>query len=151
MTAIEEAHDIFTIFHDGTIASARLEKEQCDLSIDIQYLAEKVEKNFTQFRIRIHGLTNFRFSPWEGELINEFGRIATMDLGILSASVVGDKLEVVCTQDYHDLGFTGGTLKFGLSGIALYDEMEREISLDDLKTLSAEYWNSWNQKTTSPP
>jgi hypothetical protein len=46
MTTVEDIRDVFSIFHDGGISAWSGNKDTLTLTIDCEYLAERINKSF---------------------------------------------------------------------------------------------------------
>jgi len=156
MNSLEDISAAVGLFHDGTIVRASLDDEGCEWCVDLEYLAERIQPEFELFTLRFEQFSDCRFEPYCDEQtpippIAEFTKIAALDLGILSSEVLGNDIRVACTQDYHDVGFTGGTLIFRATGVRIFDQGGRELNLDALNRLSEGYWEEWERNSKRTP
>jgi putative acetyltransferase len=139
---------VFAMFHDGSIAEGNIREDgTCELKIDIEYLAERVDPKYRAFRVELAGFSDFVFEPWlEGEPAPaiDFETAAGLDLTILSAEIDATGLvSLHCTQDYHDTGYDGGVIQFRASGLQLFDESGKAMTVAELETISDGYWEEF--------
>lgn len=139
----EQIQPIFNIFHDGSIAAGELAGGTLRLTIDIQYLAERIRPDYTSFKVTLHGVAGLSFTPWtdgKSEPIDDPARILALDLEILSCNRDGERLTILCSQ-HSSIGL-GGELALAASSASVADEGGREWSLDELAALATAYWEA---------
>src|SRR5688572_9998611 len=92
-TDIIEISDIFSIFHDGDITKCEQDNDFILLHIDCMYLAERINKDFISFTIKIHNLHHLELKTWsresenESRLIDDINIIFQTDLEIYRSEV----------------------------------------------------------------
>jgi len=152
ISSIENIKDIFNIFHDGGIA--RHEKHGTDiiLHIEIQYLAERINKGYTTFRVRLFDVQNLVLEPWYDDhektepYFREHQEIFSPELEILSSEVIEKCISVSCNQSQPGHGYCGGFLKIEITEATVQDQAGEYLSLEQLRNLSSSYWKEWSQK-----
>ncbi len=151
----ENLQDIFSIFHDGEIVFHQIKGKHLVLKIAIQYLAQRIKKEYEYFFVTLENIEELGFTPWldglnEDEvLITEVEKIFLPELEILSAEIEGEFIKVACNQSLLNLGYCGGFLKLKASAASVSDEGGKLYSLNDLSVLCSEYWDEWMNKNRS--
>ncbi|WFR57101.1 hypothetical protein QA584_26390 [Anaerocolumna sp. AGMB13025] len=137
---IEVQADIFDKFHDGSFTKFLRCNEDVDFIIDIQYLAETVNSKFTSFSGKLKNCSKLEFIVWgkEFEAIDDLKTLGTLDLEIISAKVIDNKIAIECNT--YD-GNCGGDLILIADDIMIFDESGNEIIYDELNNISRRYWN----------
>jgi hypothetical protein len=144
--------EIFSIFHDGVITHYIFNDGKLTLEIEIQYLAERISPDFTQFHVLLENISNIRFTTWpsdlqsESELITEPNIIFAPDLDILESNSKESHVQVICNQASSDYEYCGGELYFLATSAIVTDENGKEYSLDELDVLCKGYWDEWASK-----
>ena len=152
MISYSDIHSMFNIFHDGDIESASLVNGECKLRVGIQYLAERVNKNYLFFDIVLFGVSSMKFEGWMNDLnkevlhLEQCDEIFKNDLEILSATEKGGQIEVACSVYDTDTDICGGTLSFMCSGSTVSDESGKNYSLEELDLICRGYWTEWSNK-----
>jgi hypothetical protein len=144
----ENIQSIFNIFHDGSIAAGELTDGTLRLSIDIQYLAERIHADYTSFEVTLHGVAGLSFTPWtdgESAPIDDPDQILALDLEILSCNRDGERLTILCSQ--HSSVGPGGELALAAGSASVADEGNREYSLAELAALATAYWEALQAAT----
>ncbi|WP_085899124.1 hypothetical protein [Kiloniella majae] len=143
----EDIKDIFSIFHDGVISASSLHDESIILDIEIQYLSERINPEYTGFKVSLYGFCDVEFSTWPSDLksdpekITDIKSIFKPELEILRANIKNNKIEVVCNQHSHEYDYCGGVLLFTLNSAEVQDASGKFYSIEDLDTLCTNYWN----------
>ena len=138
MNIANDIRNLFSIFHDGTIVAIEKTGNDLRLKIDIQYLAELVEKEFEFFEVLLQQVSTFELATWDDGLVADPEKIATLEFGIQSADL-NETGRILVHGDYYPNG--GGTLTIEASACELYDQRGDRMSLDHLKELSRYYWD----------
>jgi len=150
MNAAGEIRDVFGIFHDGGISNVTMANGGGEIEVEIEYLAKRIQPEFTAFTIRLDALEHIKFSPWvdEGQppipAIEDLAKIACLDLEILRTEAKGHTVRVACSVFGAQPAYTGGVLQFGASRYSVFDESRREWTLEELRSLSDGYWSDWS-------
>lgn len=71
-------------------------------------------------------------------LIHDLKTLGTLDLEIISAKVIDNKIAIECNT--YD-GNCGGDLILIADDIMIFDESGNEIIYDELNNISRRYWN----------
>lgn len=137
MSIANDARDLFSIFHDGSIVAVEKSGNDLRLKIDIQYLAELIEKNFEYFEVLLQQVRTFELATWEDGRITDLAKIAAVEFGIQSTTL-DETNKITVHGDYYPDG--GGTLYIDAAAYELYDQRGELMSLDQLKELSRYYW-----------
>jgi len=148
--AVEQLESLFTMLHDGSIASATQQEGDLILTIDCQYLAELIDPGFERFVVRLNGLEWFAFDPWTDPgatpvAITALDRIIDADLEILSAESTGDTALITC-KCWNADEFKGGHLSIRCADVALYDQNGAPLSLETLRQYCRQYWERFDTK-----
>lgn len=148
----EDIRDIFSIFHDGGIATADVQGDNLVLEIDIQYLAERVKPEYKGFKVILYGFRDAEFSTWPSDLKSEPEKIADVhsifkpELEVLEASIKANKIEVVCNQHSSEYDYCGGELSFIVDSAEVQDESGKSYSIEELDIICKGYWDEWAAK-----
>jgi hypothetical protein len=141
--------DIFSIFHDGSISQASYKNGQAKFSIDIEYLAERVQPSFQKFFVVVHGFSAFGLRTWSSQfneavqIITVFEQIFIPELEILGGEVEDGHISLNClgeANEYRELFFSA-------EGVTVTDQAGKEYSFADLACLCREYWE-WQNRTS---
>lgn len=147
-----EIETIFSIFHDGVMTSWKGDKRILTIEIGCQYLAERIDESFVFFFVELSEIDRFELDPWwksDSEdlgMITDFETILNAELDILSTEINNDSLFIHCSQHNPDCDFCGGKLILRCKSIKVYDQEKNEISIEDLKNISHEYWREFGEK-----
>jgi hypothetical protein len=152
MTATEDIRDIFSILHDGTISAWTGDKDLLTLTVDCEYLAERIDKSFDKFYIELMQVEELVLSTWPNpfelpvQTLTEPNDIFKAELEILSADIKGEKVVIACNQ--HDTGFDycGGNLAISCETIKVYDQNKNELTIDQFDILCRSYWNDMSKQ-----
>ena len=63
MRATEDIRDIFSIFHDGEISAWTGNKDLLTLTVDCEYLAERIDKSFDKFYVELSFIDKIELDP----------------------------------------------------------------------------------------
>ncbi|MGN6713200.1 hypothetical protein [Anaerocolumna jejuensis] len=140
---LEVQADIFDKFHDGSFTKFIRCNEDVEFIIDIQFLAETVNTKFTSFSGKLKNCSKLEFIAWGKELeaIDDLKTLGTLDLEIISAKVIDNKIAIGCyTSDSN----CGGDLVLKADDIIIFDESGHEITCDELNIVSQRYWKSYH-------
>ena len=140
----EHLRTLFTVFHDGSITAADLVAGTLRLSIEIRYLAERINPGYTSFQVTLHEVSGLSLRPWTNAdpvSLHDPADIFAADLEILDCASDGERLTITCNQDIADRW--GGVLAFQAAAASVHDEGGRDLSLDELIALATAYWEEW--------
>ncbi|MBK1880683.1 hypothetical protein [Pelagicoccus mobilis] len=153
MISRSDVPDIFNIFHDGTMTDVHTREGTCTFKVQIPYLANRIKKDHTFFRVSLENASILKFLGWprkferkEKEAIFSFDEIFSTNLEILESNEKAESFEVICNIADLDSDFCGGELHLNCSQAIVLDEDGREWTIDDLDILCKEYWNEWSKK-----
>jgi len=145
--------DIFNIFHDGTIENSGLDGTTWNFEVFIPYLAKRIEKEYTSFKVTIVNAKNFRFEGWLRELnkgteeLLEFCEFSNEELEILSAEKNEKGIKVSCSIAAPKSRFCGGNLSFQCGAAEVFDQSGKQYTIDQLDEICKSYWDEWSQRT----
>lgn len=146
--------DIFSIFHDGTISESRSMDGEIVLTVEIPYLAKRINPSFEHFQVTLLGVKKLKFSTWpsdlksEPELLTEAEKIFAPHLEILEGNIREGRIEVVCNQHSEAFGYCGGELSFEAQSAEVADEAGKSYSIGELGEICEAYWNAWENEET---
>lgn len=152
---IKEVENIATVinaFHDGGIIFKKEESGNLIWKIDCEYLAKKINPNFSLFWIKINKYQSIEFNPWliPTELPEEIWKspkeIFKTELEILSAEIEKGKIKIICNQADSDFNFNGGELLLECKSIELFDQEWNRLEYLELKEIVNQYWDNLKQK-----
>lgn len=152
---LDNVSTMFSIFHDGSISHCKKEESILQFNAEVQYLAERINLSYGAFRVTLYGIEDLSFTTWpndtkaEPDTLTDIDAIFTPELEILSSEVGIDSIKVACNQPLPNLGYCGGILKFSLNSAVVKDEAEKEYSIEELCSLSSDYWDEWANKNKS--
>ncbi|MCX2746153.1 hypothetical protein OO013_19900 [Mangrovivirga sp. M17] len=150
MSKIQEIEDIFNIFHDGTIDDIVIQSDKIDLLIEIQYLAELIDKKFEFFNLKLTGVELIEYDAWTDNSykLTNWREIFELGISIINTETDSSGNVVVhsnCFDAPNDL-FEGGNLIIKCRDYELFDELKNPITIERLKELSTFYWNEKFEK-----
>lgn len=152
MTATEDIRDIFSILHDGTISACTGDKNLLTLTVDCQYLAERICKSFDKFYVELISVDRIELDPWTNpiDLPNivktEYTEIFKAELEILSADIKDDVVIVTCNQHDTNFDYCGGNLIISCQTIKVFDKNKNELTIDQFGEICKNYWDEWSKK-----
>ena len=155
MTAITDGKkigELFSIFHDGTIAACRIDNDLLELEIDIKYLAERINANYEKFHLLIHNIHDFSFTTWPRNYnivpstIRNPLLVFSGEVEILSGEFNNDFIEVQIQQSSNEYDYSGGILYFKADSVLVTDEGGKAHDIRGLSQISNAYWNEWSNK-----
>ena len=145
--------DIFSIFHDGNTSTWEINEELFTLKINCQYLAEKIDKSYQSFFVEFTEIRNIEFIPWMSPIeleqikIYNLDKIFETELEILSAEIENGNAKIIFNQHNRELHYCGGNLVINSKEIKIFNEIKKELSIDELYKLCSEYWNDVKLET----
>ncbi|MBV7532904.1 hypothetical protein [Chitinophaga sp. sic0106] len=152
MTAVNDIRDIFSIFHDGTITTWTGDKDLLTLTISCKYLAERIDKSFDEFYIKLENVSTVELDPWPFEkdmptvVKTEIADIFRAELEIISADIQENKVVVTCSQHDNNFDYCGGNLTISARAIKLLDQSEHPLTVDELWEICKAYWAEFRNK-----
>ncbi len=140
---------VFSLLHDGVIASHLSGNDGLVLIIDIPYLARRIDPSFTKFLVCLFGINDIRFHAWPNGVDHAAKTLTSLDeifqakLAILHGDLCGDAIEVACNQTSLAMPHGGGELQFQADSATVSDETGKFWSIEQLDELSKGYWDDW--------
>lgn len=152
MTATEDIRDIFSILHDGAISAWTGDKNLLTLTVECQYLAERIDKSFDKFYVELLSVDKLELDPWANPvdlpviIKTDLSDIFKAELEILSAEIKDDTVIVTCNQNDTDFDYCGGNLTIGCQTIKVFDQNKNELTIEQFGEICKNYWDEWNKK-----
>ena len=152
MTANEDIRDIFSILHDGTISAWTGDKDLLILTVDCEYLAERIDKSFDKFYIELKEIDKIELDPWTNPveiptiIKTDLADIFKAELEIMSADIKDGFVLVTCLQFDTDYDYIGGDLSINCKTIKVFDQSKNELTIEQFDKLCNEYWEEWSKK-----
>lgn len=143
---------LFSIFHDGCIVGHASQGSSLTLDVEIQYLADLINPDYTSFRLIMRAVDGLLFRTWpndadaEGEQLTSASLIFAPELEILNASSEGDALKIMCNQSSGEWNYCGGELLLKVDSASVFDQGGREYSIDELEFICERYWSDWKTR-----
>lgn len=145
----EDIAEMFSVFHDGGMDRYVLQDGRLDLWIEIPYLAERINSEFSYFKVSLSGVGEIAFRSWpaadEEPVFMSMEEAFQLELGILRAEVVGGAISIGCDQCVGDMS-AGGNLFIEAQAAEVSDEAGRFSSLEELVTLANGYWTEFARR-----
>lgn len=141
----QDIKDIFTIFHDGCIKDYECVDNDLKLTMEINFLAELMDKTYEFINLILFNVNSFYFEPWTGSItqITDKETIFGFQLCVVSTEFDENNNVVVhcnCLENDH-VDFEGGKLIIECDDFSLTDQVGNPLTLNQLKELSSHYWN----------
>ena len=152
MTATDDIRDIFSILHDGTVSAWTGDKDLLTLTVDCEYLAERIDKSFDKFFVELTRLDELFLSIWTNpfdlpvQTLTDLSDIFKAELEILSADIKEGKVIIACNQHDTDLDYCGGNLTISCQTIKVFDQNKNELTIDQFGEICKIYWDEWSKK-----
>ncbi|HEY3405211.1 MAG TPA: hypothetical protein VGK59_17625 [Ohtaekwangia sp.] len=147
MIATEDIRDIFSILHDGTISAWAGDAHLLILTVECEYLAERINKSFDKFYVELLRIDKMELDPWTNPvdlpaiIKTDFADIFKAELEILSADIKDNAVVVSCNQHDTDFDYCGGNLTIRCQKIKVFDQIQNELTIDQLHTICKNYWD----------
>ena len=128
MTAIEDIRDIFSILHDGTISAWTGDQNLLTLTVDCEYLAERIDKSFDKFYVELINVDKLELDPWTNPIDlptivkTNYADIFKAELEILSAEIKEKVVVITCNQHDTSFDYFGGNLILSCRAIKVYEK-----------------------------
>jgi hypothetical protein len=152
MTVNEDIRDIFSILHDGTISAWTGDKNLLTLTVDCEYLAERIDKSFDKFYLELKEIDKIELDPWTNPvelptvIKTDLADIFKAELEIMSAEIKDDFVLVTCLQFDTDYDYSGGNLSISCKTIKVFDQRKNELTIEQFDKLCNDYWEEWSKK-----
>lgn len=152
MTATEDIRDIFSILHDGGISAWSGDKKLLTLTVECQYLAERIDKSFDRFYVELTQVDELFLSTWPNpfdlpvQTLTGLSNIFKAKLELLSADIKDGKVIIACNQHDTDFDYCGGNLTISCETIKVFDQNKNELTIDQFDIICNSYWAEWSKK-----
>ncbi|RUT35759.1 hypothetical protein EJP77_01710 [Paenibacillus zeisoli] len=141
---LEDQEVLFSIFHDGSICEITDLADRLVFSVDIMYLAERINPDFRCFHIHLMKPYVFFFEDYEsGKKTYDFKEINKLELEILKTDIKDGKIEVFCSSDIDDIF---GFLNINVVELLIFDQLHKSVGLERLRTIAQEYWGNFGER-----
>ena len=147
MIATENIRDIFSILHDGVISTWTGNKNLLTLTVECEYLAERIDKSFDNFYVELSLIDKIELAPWTNPsdipaiIKTELHDIFKAELEILSADIKDNVVVVTCNQHNTDFDYCGGNLTISCQSIKVFDQSQNELTIEQFDKICNEYWD----------
>lgn len=149
MITKQDASDVLSIFHDGTISKYSGDRNKLTLTIDCQYLAELIDSKFHKFSAQITLVEELSLRTWpqnksaSSKTLTDLSKVFQAELEILNVTK-NEKGEKVlnCLQPESKFNYSGGELIIVAAEIQVFDQAGREMNIEQLLELAEKYWKS---------
>jgi len=128
---------IFNMFHDGQFVFLERNEQEVLFEIRIDFLAELLQPEYTNFKGILRRCRECRFEPWEGATIYEdIKAINTLirDMDILDTQLIDEQVVINCYGMKKKE--KGGDFFFCCDDIELFDQDGFPITVEKLEELS---------------
>lgn len=152
MTATEDIRDVFSILHDGTISAWTGDKNLLTLTVECEYLAQRIDKSFDRFYVALTNVDKLELDPWTNPIDlptivkTDYADIFEAELEILSADIKDYVVVITCNQHDTSLDYCGGNLTISSKTIKVYDQNKNELTINHFDKICNEYWEEWRKK-----
>ncbi len=141
---IDDLKEAISLFHDGYFNSYEIDNNNCIFKVEIEYLAQTYNKNFTCFYLKIYDLDSILLKIYKDESerqIVSLKEIIKLEPGITSCAnkentiiIHGDVFDSTFNDDcYSELSFT-------CTDFTIYDQDMNVVILNKLQEVASEYW-----------
>ncbi len=136
---LEDQQLLFTLFHDGTLLDIVQQDKDYRMSIEIPYLAERINPHFELFRIRlIQPREIFYIDSESGKITEDPSEIGRMELEIWNTDLKEESIHIFCrNEEKNDFGY----LVLAVEHIRIFDQAYNAVELSELKQIAQTYWN----------
>lgn len=149
MITKRDVSDVISIFHDGAISGYSGDKNKLTLTIDCQYLAELIDKDFKKFFVTLTKVDKLELTTWpqnkydSARILTQLPQVFQADLEIINV-IKNEKGEEVlnCLQLDPEFDYSGGDLRIVADEIQVLDQAGKEMTIKRLLELTKEYWDS---------
>ena len=152
MTATEDIRDIFSILHDGIISAWTGDKNLLTLTVDCEYLAERIDNSFDKFYVALINVDKLELDPWTNPIDlptivkTGYADIFKAELEILSTDIKDDVVIVTCNQHDTDYDYCGGNITISCQAVKVFDQNKNELTIDQFGEICKKYWEEWSKK-----
>jgi hypothetical protein len=152
MTSTENITAVFSILHDGLIIAWTGDKNRLTLTIECQYLAERIDKSFDRFYLELLQMDQLFLTTWPNPInlpvqtLTEPADVFKAELEILSADIKDSDVIVACKQYDTNFDYSGGNLTISCQAIKVFDQNKNELTIAEFAEIGKNYWDEWNKK-----
>ncbi len=137
---------LMCILRHGTLSSAVVDRYSCYFVIEIEYLANMFDRNYTYFKLILEGFGGFELVSWDDEIGGEkpysIEHFASLQAALTGAEV-GDGRVLVSTDIGEDEDkLKGADFAFFANAVSIYAPDGKEIDMEELAKVEAEYWDA---------
>ncbi|QDH22655.1 hypothetical protein [Saccharibacillus brassicae] len=128
---------LFSLFHDGTLFNISKSGSDYLFSIDIPYLAERLNPDYSFFTLKLSQTQEFFFQQdTSNQVVEDLDELNRMQLEILKTDSTGSKIKVFCTDGPNEhFGF----LHIKTEDIQIYDPKNRRLELVEVEQEARNY------------
>jgi hypothetical protein len=138
----------WNVLHDAIIvAISGAVPGQLDLTLDCDYLRDRIDHPGNHFYMTLSGCTRFGYRPWNDDtvVIEDLQLIERRRLWILRADVTSEFCKVHCNE--HIPHGNGGVLEVVAAEVRVTLDGTRPITQPELESVAEEYWSEWGAST----
>jgi hypothetical protein len=153
--SFEDIRDIFSVLHDGGVVSWANNEDALTLKVECEYLAERIDRTFQSFTIKLDDVQMLEFEPWVADaslsqsIFTNIDEIFQGELILSSATIEEESVRIYCVQRYSKFGYSGGELRLSAKAIALFDHAGKPLSVDDILQIGKQYWEEWSNQANN--
>ena len=155
-TVPEAPSEVFSLLHDGVVVAHSWTAHTLTLTVNILYLAERLNPTYRALDIHLTGVSNVAFRTWPKDesppktLTNraDLEALFAAEPDILSGSwnAETNRTTVVLNQSEPSLDYCGGDLSFESQAITITDPLGKTRSISDLVQAARAYWDDFGNR-----
>jgi hypothetical protein len=149
----QDIADLFNCLHDGDIRAFTLLGQTLRLTVEIEYLAERILPGSDSVFVELEGVLGLRFVTWQRStggipsVSMDASAALAGQLEILDAKARDGEVSVNLYQHDQTLNYAGGQLICSAKDVRLEDEAGGALTLAELKAAAEGYWADWASQT----
>lgn len=131
--------------HDGIVLEAGYEDQKLNLKIEIPYLADIINPDYSWFYLTLSECSRVVFRPW-GEWQNDIHEVSSIfnyKINILEAKLEDGNVEISCSMIDKEAPYKGGKLIVDAQSIQVFDEDFMRVDLKGMQAISKRYWKNF--------
>ncbi|ANE45864.1 hypothetical protein SY83_05590 [Paenibacillus swuensis] len=141
---LEDQELLFSLFHDGSIRAIERHGNKITFSVDILYLAERINSSYEYFEIVLNDTLEFYFEDSESnEITTQPQGINKLELEILKTELIEEKIKIFCSANN---GCLFGFLIINAKDIRVLDPKQNNINLKVLEVIAKNYWEEFGHE-----